>query len=112
MANMKNIIRIFSRSWDNAQTLAQAEEDKEAAVQSVLDYAGYNIEEVTLDRVTLTGSGDDRLCRVDFRCLGRGGREVPACGMSWTSYVDIATGEVVGFAGTTERACVDMEEPA
>lgn len=110
MTGIKNIIRILYReNWDNAANLAGSENKKQAAVENVIAYAGFRPEEVVLDRVELTGDG---LCRVDFRNLKLSDPDAPACGMSWCSYVDTATGEVVGFAGDTERASIDMEEPA
>lgn len=113
MTNMKDIIRIFYRNnWDSAEMLAQNELIKEAAIETAVEYAGLDMDGVIVDRVELTGSGEDRLCRVDFRYIRFEPDEYRRCGMSWCSYVDVTTGEVVGFAGSTELASADMEEPA
>jgi len=106
---MKNNIRIFYRGDTlNESANARREAAKAAAIQAAVDYAGFDMDAVIVARVELTGS----LCRVDFRYIRYEAASYRRCGMGWCSYVDVDTGEVLGFAGSTERASVDMEEPA
>ncbi len=107
---MKNNVSIFYRNYNRtpADINAENEAAKELAIQAAVEYAGFDPDSVTIDRVELSGG----YCRVDFRYTRYEARDYRSCGMSWCSYVDAATGEVVGFAGSTERACADMEETA
>jgi hypothetical protein len=109
---MKNIINILynDRAWDNAERLARSAAEKEAAIAAVIEYSGLDPDGVVVDFARLSGDGEDRTCQVDFRYIRCD--DVRRCGMSWTAYVDMTTGEVVGFAGSTERGAIDMEEPA
>ena len=108
---MINILYNAAR-WDSEARLARNAKEKEAAIIAAVDYAGFDLEAVVVDRVEITGIGDDRLGRVDFRYFRFEAADYRRCGMSWCCYVDMNTLEVVGFAGSTERAFLDMEEPA
>ena len=104
---MTNNIKKFRAHNDFSRAAANAfrENLKGAAARAAIEYAGFEPIDTTVDLVRLDGD----LCQVNFRYTRWQADDETACGMSWEVWVDIATMEVVGFAGNTQRAAADME---
>lgn len=70
---------------------------KEACIRAAVEYAGLDLANVIVEKAQLTEDETGTWYEVVFREQGDNSYD---CGMGWCSYVDVFTGEVVGFMGS------------
>ena len=105
---MKNLIkRNFNKT--SAPEMTIDETIIQRCTAQALSYAGVGSWSVTVDSARLEDDGTGSYCVVTFRDASQ---LTTRCEMCWTAYVDVLTGEVVGFSGDGEKSWLDCPHDA
>lgn len=104
MINIKNIIKTFLAGYNREYTGKTAFQLlKDQAQANAAKAAGFEIEDVTVDRCTVICDSTGNWCEIYLHPHGAVGEDIYRCGMGWCCWVNVLTGEVVGISAADIR---------